>query len=91
MDKVQRNSNSEIKNNLTEIYYSIGLLWFWKEMSGEFIIINVRGSLKYGEFLGRHYAKSRKVACSIPIEVIGFFSIDLFFPASLWVWNRLSP
>jgi hypothetical protein len=30
-----------------------------------------------------HYATSRKVAGSIPDEVIGFFSIDLILPAAL--------
>jgi hypothetical protein len=37
-----------------------------------------------------HYATSRKVAGSIPDEVIGFFSIDVFLPAALWPWGRLN-
>jgi hypothetical protein len=36
----------------------------------------------------RHYATSRKVAGSIPDEVIGFFfSIYLILPAAPWPWS----
>jgi hypothetical protein len=38
----------------------------------------------------RPYAKSRKVAGSIPDEVIGLFSVDLILPVTLWPWGRLS-
>jgi hypothetical protein len=41
-------------------------------------------------FFARHYATSRKVAGSIPDEVIGFFSIYLILPAAPWPWGRLS-
>jgi hypothetical protein len=34
--------------------------------------------------------QSWKVAVSIPNEVIGFFTIDLILPASLWSWDWLS-
>jgi hypothetical protein len=33
---------------------------------------------------------SRKVAGSIPDEVIGFFFIDLILPAALWPWGQLN-
>jgi hypothetical protein len=43
------------------------------------------------EYLERgHCATSRKVAGSIPDGVIGFFSIDIILPATLWPWSRLS-
>jgi hypothetical protein len=35
-------------------------------------------------------ATSRKVAGSIPDEVIGLFSVDLILPVALWPWYRLS-
>jgi hypothetical protein len=35
----------------------------------------------------RHYATSRKVACSIPDKVIDFFSTSLIFLAALWSWG----
>jgi hypothetical protein len=38
----------------------------------------------------RHYVTSRKVAVSIPDEVIRCFSIDLVLPAALWPWGLLS-
>jgi hypothetical protein len=38
----------------------------------------------------RQYSTSRKVAGSVPDEVIGFFSIDLILPAALWHWSQLS-
>jgi hypothetical protein len=37
-----------------------------------------------------HYATSRKVAGSIPDEIIGFFSVDLTLPVALCPWCRLS-
>jgi hypothetical protein len=39
---------------------------------------------------GGDYATSRKVAGSSPDEVIGFVSVDLLFPAALWLWGQLS-
>jgi hypothetical protein len=36
------------------------------------------------------YATSRKVAGSIPDEVIRFLYIDLILSAALWLWVRLS-
>jgi len=38
----------------------------------------------------QHCATSRKVAGSIPDGVIGFFFIDIIFPAALWPWGRIS-
>jgi hypothetical protein len=36
----------------------------------------------------RHYDASRKVAVSIPDDVIGIF-FDIIFPVALWPWGRL--
>jgi hypothetical protein len=43
-----------------------------------------------GSVVGWHYATSRKVAGSIPDEVIWGFSIDLILPAALWPWGQVS-
>jgi hypothetical protein len=43
--------------------------------------LNIRSTRQRSQ-LG-HYATSRKVAVSIPDEVIGFFPIDIIFPAAL--------
>jgi hypothetical protein len=38
----------------------------------------------------RCYATSQKVECSIPDEVIAFFSIYLIHPAAKYPWGRFS-